>query len=255
MDNPKDFLDTQILIAAIQNTESVDVEGARVSSIVASEFLGAVSPDPVSANYYVPLISQRHAAMNFPDRPMRRDHAFSKMSTDWVKMDFGAIHPSIIHFGNYAMSEIINNKSSELFNSVISHLPKEKRKTLKRKFSFLLECEIECIPLSSEAIEKAQDLLSSLKEKSSLKANFRNSWNDLLIAAIAIENSGRLHTHDNLLARQIAEHMEASVVERESFLLVDYSVKEEVFKKFNKESKGYVNRGWQVEFSKQSRRE
>ncbi|RMQ50083.1 hypothetical protein ALQ04_02331 [Pseudomonas cichorii] len=255
MDNPKNFLDTQILIAAIQNAESVDIERARVASIVASEFLGAVSPDPVSANYYVPLVSQRHAIMNIPNRPLRRDHAFSKMSTDWVKMEFGGVHPPIIHFGNYAMSEIINNKSSELFNSVISHLPKEKRKTLKRKFSFLLEREIECVPLSSEAIEKAQGLLASLKEQNSLKNNFRNSWNDLLIAAIAIENSGTLHTHDNLLARQIAEYMEASIVEKESFLSVDYSVKEEVFKKNNQESKGYVNRGWQVEFSKQSRRE
>ncbi|WP_454876051.1 type II toxin-antitoxin system VapC family toxin [Pseudomonas farris] len=250
MNKPKMFLDTQILIGAIQN-QKPRVQNSSISSIVASEFLGTLGADPINANYYIPIIGQRHMIMTFPNRTLRRSHPFSKHHTDSVKMEFGGLHPTIIHFGNYAISEIINSRSSALFDNVISHLTKEKRKTTKKKFSFLLDQNIECIPFTNSAIVIAQQLLNSLKEAQAPKQNFRNSWNDLLIAATAIESAAHLYTNDKLLIRQIAEHMKAITIKNENSLLIDFSAKESQSNRLTRESKGYINQGWRVEFSKQ----
>jgi len=250
MSKPKIFLDTQILIGAIQR-QNPSVQNSSISSVVASEFLGTLSADPINANYYIPIVGQRHMLMDFPNRLRRRGHPFSKHHTDSVKMEFGGLHPPIIHFGNLAISDIINLRSSALFDSTISHIAKEKRKTIKKKFSFLLDHNIECIPFTKSAIIIAQQLLSSLKEAQSPKQNFRNSWNDLLIAATAIESAAHLFTNDKLLARQIADHMNAKTIVSENSIAIDFSAKESQSIRSKRESKGYINQGWRVEFSKQ----
>lgn len=249
--NTRPFLDTQILIGAIQGRNLDRIPHASINSVAASEFLGALTDDPSRAKFYIPFWGERHALMLEAGRLLHHNRPMPKHSTDHVLMDFNGQHPTVIQFSNLALAEAINNRTPpSAFYSAISHMPKSRRKATKRKFEFLIDNQIDCVPLSRTAIELAHDLLKSYSTKHALKENFRNSWNDLLIAATALDESRPLLTDDEPLAKHIATVTQAEI--RKSSDIVELSPPQgEPKRNINRESKGYINRGWQIRFSKQ----
>ena len=77
----------------------------------------------------------------------RRDHPFNRRLSDSIIMDFGNEFPTIIEYNNLSMSSLINYGLVDLFAGAINHLEKDTKKTLKRRFQFLLEDGVQCIPL------------------------------------------------------------------------------------------------------------
>lgn len=90
-------------------------------------------------------------------------------------------------------------------------------------------------------------ILGQFLDRYEAKQNPRNTINDIIILSTAIEHSVPLLTEDNLLRRFSAELMGALCFEQpHSQLLIDFTAPEVSDRRRPFESKGYINRGWQV---------
>jgi hypothetical protein len=89
------------------------------------------------------------------------------------------------------------------------------------------------------------DLLDKFLIKHSSKSDFKNTWNDILILSKAINKQLPLLTEDKLLNRFAAENYNTKAIQENGFLKIDFSDTKNVEKRTNKESKGYINRGWE----------
>jgi hypothetical protein len=250
-----DFLDTQIISYAMKGREGLPIKGATISSISANELLLVQGTKYTQANYYVPMpcsrfkvTSKEPSHFNPSHRLSRMDHPFSRRSTDQVLLDFGNQYPTIIEYGNLAISIVINNKASVLFNEAIKFLPAHQRKRVRRAFDFIIDNSIRCAPLTKNSIAYAVDLLQKFATKHSFKGNFRNSLNDILILASAIDASAKLNTEDSLLGAFAAEVYNVPQHIEDGILVIDFSSNNEPLSKKKAESKGYINKGWQVKF-------
>jgi hypothetical protein len=86
-------------------------------------------------------------------------------------------------------------------------------------------------------------LFAEFTSEHNCKGNVRNTVNDILILATAIDRQKKFLTHDNLLNRFAAEYYEAPTHKDKNELLIDFSEKV-AEKRKNRESKGYINKGW-----------
>ncbi|MEH2242710.1 hypothetical protein [Nostoc sp.] len=100
-----------------------------------------------------------------------------------------------------------------------------------------------CYSLTKSSVKQALSLFSEFTSEHNCKDNVRNTVNDILILATAIDKEKKFLTDDNLLNRFAAEYYEAPIHEDKDKLLIDFSEKV-VEKRKNQESKGYINRGW-----------
>lgn len=122
-------------------------------------------------------------------------------------------------------------------------MPKQKQKYLLKRLKYILDNGYYCYSLTKSAVEQGLNLFSEFTSEHNCKDNVRNTVNDILILATAIDREKKFLTHDNLLNRFAAEYYEAPIHEDKDELLIDFSEKV-VEKRKNKESKGYINRGW-----------
>jgi hypothetical protein len=177
------------------------IRGARISSITASELLLVYGKKRTAANYYVPVISPIHlGTANIGS--MKRDHPFSKNYTDSIIFNFGRDFEPLKEFGSNAISKMVNERNVELLRQSISFLDKKTQKFIRADFDFLVENEIECVPLSLNAIEAAYTYLKAfVSSKEKMKTTFRNTWNDLLILSTAGNYGEALWSEDNQLNR------------------------------------------------------
>lgn len=246
--------DTQILSYYYKGVERQPTEGITISSVTAAEFLLIQSRHTNSANYYpiLPsLIRHLNPLINHAEtKRIRFDgkkHAErGKHRTDQLILNFNGKLPSRIEFGSFAISEIINEHREDLFYSSISHLTRDMQKKLRRRFQFLLAANVHSLPVTEPIAEIGVNILGQFLDKYTAKDNFQNTINDMLILATAIRQARQLLTKDSLLSRFAAELLGAQVVEDRLGLTLDFTTPqvEESRKKF--ESKGYINRGWQI---------
>lgn len=248
-----ELLDTQIISYALKGYPTWSVTGKAISAITANEFLLVQSANPAQANYYVLLLSRIH----FPEStdgvgPMNarlnRDHPFRKMITDQVRLEFGNEFPAIVVYGNLAIAMLINKRISALFDEAIKFLDKAQKKTIRKRFDFLLKNGVTCFPLSKSAISIGMELLQAFRAKHNLKANFRNSLSDILVFATAIDASAKLVTSDALLSEFASKYFEAPFSRQEDIITVDFREKFRPASRKSAESKGYINKGWQVSY-------
>jgi predicted nucleic acid-binding protein len=245
------IFDTQLVSFAIKGDEQLPF-GFGVSSISACELLLMQSTNPSQASYYVPLPSKIGAHWLLSNATAqsgtrRRDHAYSRSTTDRILIDFANDYPAIIEYGALAISQIVNQRQAALFNESIRHLQKDKKKTIKTRFSFLLDQGATCLPLSKGIVRIALELLYGLPAKFSLKSNFRNSFNDLLIYATALYHSAKLESKDSLLQRIMIDRFQPKVVSRGAFAELDFSISTGDKPPTKADSKGYVNRSWRIQ--------
>jgi hypothetical protein len=246
-----EILDTQIVSHALKGRKNVQVRGKSISSITADEFLLVQSSNPVQANYYLPLPSNRHFSYHSGfGSSLNVDHPFKKTTTDQVIIDFGNQYPTVIEYGNLAASLVINNGISPLFVQAIKFLDKEHKKTLRRRFNFILESQIKCISLTREFVKIGLLLLEAFTKDHTLKSNFRNSWNDMLILGTAIGSSAALITEDSLLNRFASETFAGRLRESGKLITIDFKDSRSAVSFAGLESKRYINQPWQVKFRK-----
>lgn len=240
------ILDTQIISYAFKETYDGQVTHQNIASITANEFLLVQSAERTKANYYVPLSQiiglKTGNEIDFP----RRDHPFPKRHTDQIILEFGQDYPAIIEFCNLAISETINSKAKGLFHETIRFLDKEQRKLILARFNFLLNQNINCLLLSRNTVVLGLNLFCEFLSRYNTKENFRNTVNDVLILATAVNSSATLVTKDSLLNRFASDYYNGFTKEKSGFLSIDFGKEKNLVRRRNRESKGYINKGWQI---------
>jgi predicted nucleic acid-binding protein len=235
------MVDTQILSYRFKGIDKdIHSKTWAISSITANEFLETQPKDSKKPDYYI-----IHPA-RYPHLFDILDAKHAKMGehrTDQVIIDFGNQFPAYIEFGNEAISEIINHKKLGIYKLSISHFSKQKQKDRLKKLMYILDNDYQCYSLTKSALEEGLSLFSQFTSKHNCKANIRNTVNDILILATAIDRKKVLLTHDKLLNRFAAEYYEVPIEQDKNELLIDFS-KKAVDQSKNRESKGYINSGW-----------
>ncbi len=246
----RQHLDTQVISYAIKGKWNNSLRNCVISSIVANELFLVHGENPAKANLYIPLLSNRHFAEAISAEIRKRNHPFGRHHSDSILMDFANEYPTIIEYNNISISNLINEGLTDLMSSAVSHLEKEKKKTLKRRFRFLVENNVKCIPLKFSDVECSFGLLSTFKEKYNLKSNFRNTWNDILILSSALGEEECLVTEDSLLSRFASENFEVKSHPNQQFVELNFSNQKDLKRNIFRESKGYINQGWRARFDK-----
>lgn len=108
---------------------------------------------------------------------------------------------------------------------------------------YILDNNYRCYSLTRATIENGLTLFSEFAAQHNCKSNIRNTINDILILATAVDRKKKFITYDNVLNRFAAEYYEAPAHQNEDELIIDFS-EETTESRKSKESKGYVNRGW-----------
>lgn len=241
------LLDTQIISYAFKGVYDGQIEQQHISSVTAKEFLLIQGSHRTAANYYVPLPGKlKNHSPNFYLALHRKAHSFAKGVTDKIILDFGQDYPSIIEFSNQAIAEVINFKAKNVFTEATRFLDKNQKKMLLRRFEFLLDSKIQCVPLSRSVVDLGMKLLYEFLSNYNTKPNIKNTINDLLILSTAIELSAILITKDSLLNRFASKYCDTMLEVQKDFIRMDFAANKEQNKLKNRESKDYINRSWQV---------
>jgi len=249
--------DTQVLSYYFKRSMRVPQEPIRISSITAAEFLLIQSAQHNKANYYPILPSARNHYRGIGGgsgpavMPKRffdsRQHAVrGKLRTDQLIFDFGPKVPTYVEFGSLAIAQLINGRHDQLYSASIVHLDKASQKKLMTKFRFLIDREVTCVPVTRSVATIGLNLLGQFIDRYQPKENKRNTINDVLVLASAIEQEVRLLTKDSLLARFAAEVTMAPCISVGPHIKVDFSSPAISDRRRPLESKDFVNRGWQV---------
>ncbi|MFJ4032316.1 hypothetical protein [Streptomyces griseoluteus] len=248
------IVDTQIVSYVFKGSSIVGggLSGFSVASTVAHEFLRVRDVATGEARYFTPpphtlgpaareaYIAQRKIHGGKPsDRPL------FKRATDKLIMDFNNEFPSVVEYGHLGISNLIDTANRVIFSESVNHLSKRERKDLVGKFTFLAEQRVECVPVKAECVPIAFDLLKRLIARGfNLKADFRNSLNDMLILGTAITRGVDLWTQDELLAQFAAEELTSKVKHRDTHYEIPIQASGDSIRRVSRESKGYINTGW-----------
>jgi len=235
------MVDTQILSYRFKGIDKdIHSKSWAISSITANEFLETQPKDSKKPDYYIIHPARYPHLFNLLDAKCAK---MGEHRTDQVIIDFGNQFPAYREFGNEAISEIINQKKNETYKLSISHFPKQKQKDRLKKLMYILDNDYQCYSLTKSALEEGLSLFSQFTSKHNCKANIRNTVNDILILATAIDRKKDFLTHDKLLNRFAAEYYEVPIEQDKNELLINFS-KKAVDQSKNRESKGYINSGW-----------
>jgi hypothetical protein len=246
------IIDTPVLSYRFKEIENDVHEGSRaISSITANEFLLAQPRDLKQPDYYIlhparylHLPNSEEGDFGIPEHFGNPKWAkLGACRTDQVIIDFGSEFSAYREFGNEAIAEIINKKHYGIYKISVSHLSKHKQKYLKKRLKYILDNNYRCYSLTRATIKIGLTLFSEFAAKHNCKGNIRNTINDILILATAVDRQKQFRTYDNVLHRFAAEYYEASTYQNEDELIIDFS-EETTESRKSKESKGYINRGW-----------
>lgn len=249
-----EFLDTQIISYAMKGRYEETIAGKVISSTVAKEFLLLQGASPTQAVYYIPFLGGQHELMAMKEVTRGRKRPFNRMQTDAVLIDLGPDYGAVVEYSDIAISNVINERDARLFDVATNFLGKDQQRVLKKRLAFLLRNQIRCVTLSRSAVVKTLDLLGEFEKSHNPKANFRNTLNDLMIVASVLDSSGRLTTVDSELVRFVARYQECVLSQRGEFVTIDFDTPAPSKRRSSAESKGYMNRGWQVRFRRYGHR-
>jgi hypothetical protein len=245
--------DTQIVSYSWKHVPGFSCVDGGISSVVANEFLNMHAADKMSAKYYVPIANNRLLNRILIASDAKRlklskegESYFPKGSTDKILYYFGSDFESFYDFNNYAIARTINDRKIQLFRKSIDSLDKRHRRIIMRKFEFILDSRIVCFPVTKSDIDGAYDILYKFIRFHAVKENFRNTWNDMMILSSAIERKAALISKDSLLNRfsATAVGIEPHLVGEQ--LKLDFTKFMNSKKRYTRDSKGYINRGWRA---------
>jgi hypothetical protein len=235
--------------------QDVDIEGLKITSINALEFLENIEKTHTNkAKYHIPRTnSYNHyrEILSGQQYFKKSNHPINKRLSDYVIFNFAQDFKSYALYNNESISQVINNKYNELFYLIISFLEKSEYKDIRKKFDFILDNELQCESIGEHDIELAYELLTRFIQTHPLKEDFRNCWNDILILSKSINEGAKLLTSDKLLNRFAGEVYDGKLSKTDGILEIQFPNESEQSKNFEKqESKGYINRGWNYKIRK-----
>ena len=252
MERMPQHLDTQVVSYAMKGRWDRPLRGSVISSIVANELLLVQSENPTQARFYVPVLSARRTAGLAEFR--RRDHPFGRRVSDSIVMDFGNEWPSIVEYNNLAIANVINQGLCDLWMAAINHLDKPTKRLLAARFRFLIENGVTCLPLRPDDVQGAFHLLREFTREHNIKRRFRNTWNDLLVLSSARNAHAHLVTEDSELSRFASELCSSvATLTAGDFVEIPFPQADPRPRRASRESRGYVNTGWRVQFMRAQR--
>lgn len=252
------ILDTQIVSYAMKDRwpdgiEQQDISHAAISSVTALELLEIRKSEAARRpRYYlysplVPELAGDDDEARKYDRVHRRPSLGAKNRTDQVILDFGSDYPSIVEYGHLMIGWLLKHKRIDVYARRIVHLDKRERRRLVGIFSYLAEADIRCLSLDSSLAQVGIDLLHqyAMSDGNNLKANFRNSLNDMLILATSIESGVDLLTEDRALWRFASRALDLPSNNDGGLIRLQTSPRL-AGSSLSRESKGYINHPWEA---------
>ncbi|MTK05446.1 hypothetical protein FF096_26270 [Micromonospora sp. CP22] len=247
-----EHVDTMIVSYAWKGVSGYAIDGRILSSVAAQEFLLVHTKDLKMPRYYMPrpphLRSQGLSLLRFGEKGLSgpQQHARRRKCTDRLLIDFGSDYPTIFEYGHNRLAGAINRGETRYYETCIRDLDRPLRRDLLGRFVFLVHNRVKCVALSPKIVEGMFPLLKEFSRTNNLKENFRNTINDMLVLSTALEGRASLFSKDKTLNRFAADFYRAPFKRVESQVLCidfdrDASSRRQPF-----ESKGYVNRSWQV---------
>ncbi|MCS0635178.1 hypothetical protein NX801_05800 [Streptomyces sp. LP05-1] len=244
---PPRVTDTQVVSYAMKGVEDHSVANATISSTVAHEFLGIRDLTTGKPRYFVPTgasLTQRHLPRHHGRGPRFRG------SADRLHLDFDNTYPSIVEHSHRGIARAVTDGDIELFGLAVQHLPAAEARKLTDRFSFLVSMRVRCLPLMSSHIEVAYVLVKELLDSGfAAKGDFRNTLNDMLILAVALEAvsaGGVFETRDKLLGTLARPYFDSMSQHGDLIRFVRNPVSRA--RRPNRDSKGYINAGWRYQF-------
>ncbi|WP_123827028.1 hypothetical protein [Micromonospora globispora] len=247
------LVDTQIVSYAINGDRELTPGAFAVTSVTAQELLLFQGRKADRNNYYVPFLAGDQSGMPgsqiglaLSDYPPRRRSRAGQAATDRFVLDFGGEYPTVVEYSHVALARLLNQGRGDVIQSYARILGADRYRTMVKRLRFLLEYDIQCRALTSGAAETALDMFAAFTSKYALKKNFRNSLNDLLSLAVAVDSRSRFRTEDDLLAKFASAYSPTVIDQRDNFLDLDFA--RPISRRSNAGSKGYVNRGWGIRY-------
>lgn len=243
------MLDTQIVSYAFRGRTEHPMTAVAISSVVASEFLLAYRDgEPTRAAYYVaphdprtsrhgPLDIRLHNKLSRP-----RSH---RRFVDGIRIDFDSEFPTRVEYNRIGLAAAINLGDRLRLSTALASARHPRQRQVLERFDFLVDHGVECVSLTNRSISIALGLLQAFMHRHTPKANFHNSFNDLLILAAAVDRRTELRTVDGELTKFVCSYYGLSPARLPEAIGIDF--RQLVKSTPSKESKGYVNRGWRVD--------
>lgn len=253
------FFDTQILSYKFNNNKTFldkdikewNIVGSQISSVVALEFLNVMEKGCNRAKMYPTKLMINHPSLHTHPRLKRKGCSTGKLGyhiTDKLIIDFNGEFDSIVIYSNEAISQLINQKDINglLFFASFSLCKKDFR-LFRKKVQFLIDSNLSVVPLTQEIVDTMHHIYEESKGSYNVKANYRNSFMDLLILATAITYKKQLYTLDKEL-QKLAELFCYYDVESDfSHEISGTDCSERIAKKTSRQdNKGFINNKWRL---------
>ncbi|WP_341718788.1 hypothetical protein QQG74_03145 [Micromonospora sp. FIMYZ51] len=247
-----EHVDTMIVSYAWKGVSGYAIDGRTLSSVAAQEFLLVHTKDLKTPRYYMPrpphLRSQGPSLLRVGEKGLSgpQQHARRRKYTDRLFIDFASDHPTIFEYGHNRLAGAINGGEIQYYETCIRDLDRQLRRDLLGRFTFLVHNRVKCVALTPKTVESMFPLLNEFSRTNNPKKNFRNTINDMLVLSTALEGRASLFSKDEALNRFAADFYRAPFKRVASHALcIDFdggaSNRRQPI-----ESKGYVNRSWQV---------
>jgi predicted nucleic acid-binding protein len=255
----RQIVDTQVISYAMKDRwpgdiEPQDVSHAVISSVTALELLEVRRPSASNRpRYYLysPLVPELtgddEAARGWDRVHKGRVSLSAKNRTDQVILDFGSDFPVVVEYGHLMVGWLLKRKRVDVYARRIAHLDKRERRRLIGTFSYLVENDLRCLSLDRITAQIGIDLLRqyAMLDGNNLKADFRNSLNDMLILATSINSGADLLTEDRALWRFAIRTLNLPLNTKGPLIELETSSKS-AKSASSKESKGYINHPWEA---------
>ncbi|MEU1232166.1 hypothetical protein [Streptomyces sp. NPDC005828] len=248
------ILDTQIISYAIKGKSKEPLpEAFSITSTVAQELLRVRDIPSGGARYFTPppqRIAPEQKGAYLRGGPVHRTGYPSnrprfRNSTDRIVMDFANEYPAVVEYGHLGISWLIRTGNRRVYEESITHLPKDERKKLVGNFEFISHHVEDCVPVNSDIISGAFSLLKQVTDEGvAIKADFRNTLNDMPILSTARHERAKIQTEDKLMAQFAKKFSIFGVKESGDHYELICSDPEPRRKRDSHESKGYRNTGW-----------
>lgn len=252
-----DFFDTQILLHKFSNNknslnksldadiEKQDITGGQISSVVALEFLSVMGKDCNHAKMYPVKLAINHPPLPTHYRFRRKGCEIGKHRTDKIVIDFNSEFDNIVIYSNEAISQLINRKDLDglLFFARNTYCRKDYI-TFRNKVQFLIDNNLSVVPITQEIVNVMHHIYEEIKGEYNVKANYRNSFMDLLILATAVTYKRYLYTKDKELQKLVVRYCnyDSGIDAANGTAHIESSA----IKNNGQDNKGFVNNKWRL---------
>lgn len=244
------LIDTNVFVSSWTDAEPLVSASRRFTSSVVLQELFLAQLGQGGYSYALPsLRSHMHMHRQFLGMStFLSRHAKARPvsgSADKIILDFAGDLPSRLERGHFTMADAYNSAARPVLQAYSSVLGKEKSRNVLRRYDALKEMGVQAIPLNVVTAQLGLDLFSQFGNTHNAKKDKRNTFNDMLILATAMDENIALATYDQELvsfAREVSGREMASI----DNVYYSLPVAGRVDSTVGRESKYFVNNPWRA---------